>query len=79
MRTYQPERALIARETRRENRDELAKMLGQIAMERAARLPPPILPLSLEAQFQESIRKIREDIQRTKDVQSVHILRWLQS
>jgi hypothetical protein len=54
-------------------------MLGQIAMERAARLPPPILPLSLEAQFQESIRKIREDIQRTKDVQSVHILRWLQS
>ncbi len=75
MRTYQPERALIARENRRENRKELANMLGQIAMERAARLPPP----SLEAQFQESIRKIREDVQRAKDVQSAHILRWLQS
>jgi hypothetical protein len=50
-------------------------MLGQIAIERAARLPPP----SLEAQFQESIRKIREDVQHAKDVQSAHILRWLQS
>ena len=79
MRTYQPERALIARETRKENRDELAKMLAQIAMERAARLPPSILPVSLEAQFQESIRRIREDVQRAKDVQSAHILRWLQS
>jgi hypothetical protein len=49
-------------------------------MERAARLPPPsIPPVSLEAQFQESIRKIREDVQRDKDVQSAHILRWLQS
>ena len=79
MRTYQPERALIARETRKENRDELAKMLAQIAMERAARLPPPILPVSLETQFQNSIRRIREDVQRAKDIQSAHILRWLQS
>ena len=79
MRTYQPERALIARETRKENRDELAKMLAQIAMERAARLPPSILPVSLEAQIQESIHRIREDVQRAKDIQSAHILRWLQS
>ena len=79
MRTYQPEHALIARESRRENRKELANMLGQIAMERAARLPPSIPQVSLEAQFQESIRKIRQDVQRAKDVQSAHILRWLQS
>ena len=79
MRTYHPERALIARETRKENRDELAKMLAQIAMERAARLPPSILPISLEAQFQISIHRTREDVQRAKDVQSAHILRWLQS
>ena len=79
MRTYQPERALIARETRKENRDELAKMLGQIAMERAARLPPAILPVSLETQFQISIHKTRQDVQRAKDIQSAHILRWLQS
>ena len=79
MRTYQPEHALIARQTRWENRDEMAKMLAQIAMERAARLPPPILPVSLEEQFQESIRKLRGDIQRAKDVQSAHILRWLHS
>ena len=79
MRTYQPERALIARETHKENRDELAKMLAQIAMERAARLPPSILPVSLEAQIQESIHRIREDVQRAKDIQSAHILRWLQS
>jgi hypothetical protein len=79
LRTYQPEHALIARENRNENRDDLAKMLAQIAMERAARLPPPILPVSLEAQFQESIRKMREDVQHAKDVQSAHVLRWLQS
>ena len=79
MRTYHPERALIARETRKENRDELAKMLAQIAMERAARLPPSILPVSLETQFQISIHRTREDVQRAKDVQSSHILRWLQS
>ena len=79
MRTYQPERALIARQTRKENSDEVAKMLAQIAMERTARLPPSIPLLSLEAQFQESIRKIREDVQRAKDVQSAHILRRLQS
>jgi hypothetical protein len=75
LRTYQPERALLFRENRKENRRELADILGQIAMERAARLPPP----SLESQFQESIRKIREDVQHAKDVQSAHILRWLQS
>ena len=79
MRTYQPERALIARETRKENRNELAKILGQIAMERAARLPPPIPPVSLEAQFHMSIHRTREDVQRAKDVQAAHILRWLQS
>ena len=79
MRTYQPERALIARETRKDNRDELAKMLAQIAMERAARLPPSMLPVSLEAQFQMSIHRTREDVQRAKDVQSADILRWLQS
>jgi len=78
LRTYQPERALIARETHLENRDELAKMLAQIAMERAARLPPS-LPVSLETQIQESIHRTREDVQRAKDVQSAHILRWLQS
>ena len=79
MRTYQPERALIAREARKDNRGDLAKMLAQIAMERAARLPPSILPVSLEAQFEISIHKTREDVQRAKDVQSAHILRWLQS
>ena len=79
MKTYQPERALVARETHEENRKELANMLDQIAMERAARLPPSLLPVSLETQFQISIHKTREDIQRAKDVQSTHILRWLQS
>ena len=71
---------MIARETHEENRIDLAKMLDQIAMERAARLPPPSIPtVSLEEQIQEVIRKTREDVQRTKDVQSTHILRWLQS
>ena len=79
MKTYQPERALIARQTRKENNDELAKMLAQIAMERAARLPPSLLPVSLETQFQISIQSTREDVQRAKDVQSANILRWLQS
>jgi hypothetical protein len=79
LRTYQPERALIARETHLENRDALAKMLAQIAMERAARLPPPVLLVSLEEQFQISIHRTREDLQRAKDVQSTDILRWLQS
>ena len=79
MRIYQPERALIALEIRKENRDELAEMLDQIAMERAARLPPSILRVSLETQFQISIHRSREDIQRAKDDQSAHILRWLQS
>ena len=79
MRTFQPERALIARETHKENRDDLAKMLAQIAMERAARLPPSVLPDSLETQFQISIHRIREDVHRAKDVQTAHILRWLLS
>ena len=79
MRTYQPERALIARQTRKENNDELAKMLAQIAMERAARLPPSLLPVSLETQFQISIHTTREEIQCAKDAQSANILRWLQS
>ena len=79
MRTYEPERALTARETYEENRRDLAKMLDQIAMERAARLPPPMPPPSLEEQIQESIRKIREDVQRTQDAQTAHILRWLRS
>ncbi len=78
MRTYQPERALIARETREENRRELARVLDQISSERASRLPGPP-PVSLEAQFQISIHRIREDVQRAKDVQTAHILRWLQS
>ena len=80
MRTYQPERALITRETHEENRKDLARMLDQIAMGRAARLPPPLIPpLSLETQFQESIRKIREEVQRAKDIQTADLLRWLRS
>lgn len=79
MRTFQPEYALIARESREENRKQLADMLRQIAMERAARLPPPPSLVSLETQFQQSIRKTREDVQRAKDVQTTHILRWLRS
>ncbi|MBZ5672292.1 MAG: hypothetical protein LAO04_21545 [Acidobacteriia bacterium] len=78
MRTYQPERALIARETREESRRELAKVLYQISRERASRLPAPP-PVSLEAQFQISIHRTREDVQREKDAQTAHILRWLQS
>jgi len=66
---------LIARETHEENRKDLAKMLDQIAMERAARLPPPIPQLSLEQQIQESIRKTRENVQRAKDAQTADILR----
>ena len=79
MKSFQPEYALIARETRQENRKQLADMLRQIAVERAARLPPPPELTSLEAQFQASIRNGLRDVQRTKDVQSTHILRWLRS
>jgi hypothetical protein len=79
LRIFQPEYALIARETREENRKQLADMLSQIATERVARLPPPPSAVSLETQFQQSIRKTREDIQRAKDVQTAHILRWLRS
>ena len=78
MRSFQPERALIARETREENRRELARVLDQISRGRASRLPAPP-PVSLERQFQMSIHRTREDVQRAKDVQTAHILRWLQS
>jgi hypothetical protein len=78
LRTFQPERGLIARETREENRQELARMLDQLAKERAARRPPPS-PVSLVEQFERSVRKIREDVQLEKDVQTFHILRWLRS
>ena len=79
MKSYQPEHALLACETRKENHDDLAKMLAQIAMERADRLPPPSSLVCLEAQFEDSIRQIRADVQRTKDAQTADILRWLQS
>jgi len=78
LRCFQPERALIAREIREERRRELATTLSQIAQERATRLPASP-PLSLEAQFQRSIVNMREDVQRAKDVQTTHILRWLRS
>ena len=78
MRTYQSERALIARETREENRRDLARVLDQISSERASRLAAP-LPVFLEAQFQMSIHRIHEDVQLAKDVQTAHILPWLQS
>jgi hypothetical protein len=78
LRIFQPERALIARETREENRRELARMLDQISRGRASRLPAPPA-VSLEAQFQMSVHRTREDVQRAKDVQAAHILRWLQS
>ena len=77
MRYFQPERALIAREIREERRRELNAMLSQLPQRRADRLPAP--PLSLEAQFQRSIINMREDVQRAKDVQTTHILRWLRS
>ena len=78
MRYFQPERALIAREIREERRRELDAMLSQLPQRRADRLPAPP-PLSLEAQFQRSIVNMREDVQRAKDVQTTHILRWLRS
>jgi hypothetical protein len=78
LRYFQPERALIAREIREERRSELATLLSQLPHHRADRLPTPPPP-SLEAQFQRSIINTREDVQRAKDVQSTHILRWLRS
>lgn len=78
MRYFQPERALIAREIREERRRELNAMLSQLPQRRADRLPAPPPP-SLEAQFQRSIINVREDVQRAKDAQSTHILRWLRS
>jgi hypothetical protein len=78
LRTYQPERALLARETHEENQKELARVLDQIAIERVSRLPVPV-PLSIEVQFQISIQRMREDVQRAKDIQTAHILSWLQS
>ena len=74
MRYFQPERALIAREVREERHRELDAMLSQLPR----RVPAPPPP-SLEAQFQRSIVNIRLDVQRAKDVQSTHILRWLRS
>jgi hypothetical protein len=69
---------LIAREIREERRRELDVVLSQLPQRRADRLPAP-LPLSIEAQFHRSIVNLREDVQRAKDVQSTHILRWLRS
>jgi len=70
---------LIAHETREENRRQLADMLRQIAIERAARLPPPPELTSLETQFQVNVRSGLRDVQRAKVVQSTQILRWLRS
>jgi hypothetical protein len=69
---------LIAREIREERRRELDAILSQLPQRRADRLPAP-LPPSLEAQFQMNVGKMREDVQRAKDVQTTHILRWLRS
>ena len=77
MRIFQPERVLIARETREERQRELDGTLSQIANGRIIRLPAP--SLSLEAQFELSVTKMREAVQRAKDDQTAHILRWLQS
>ena len=74
MRYFQPERSLLARELREQRSRELNAMLTQLPH----RVPAPP-PLSLEAQFQRSILNIRQDVQRAKDVQSTHILRWLRS
>jgi hypothetical protein len=52
-------------------------VLSQIAYGRMTQLSAP--SFSLEAQFQRSIINMREDVQRAKDVQSTHILRWLRS
>jgi hypothetical protein len=68
---------LIAREIREERQRDLDTVLSQIAHGRMTQLSAP--PLSLEAQFQISVGKMREDVQRAKDVQSTHILRWLRS
>jgi len=77
LRCFQPERALIAREIREERQRELDSVLSQIAYGRMTQLPAR--SLSLEAQFQISVSKMREDVQRAKDVQTTHILRWLRS
>jgi len=78
LRYFQPERALIAREIREERRRELDAVLSQLPQRRTYGISAPP-PLSLEAQFQRSIITMREDVQRAKDVQSTHILRWLRS
>jgi len=78
LRIFQPERALLSREIREENRRELARVLDQISKGRTSCLPTSP-PVSLEAQFQMSLSKMREDVQRAKDDQTAHILRWLQS
>jgi len=61
-------------EMREERRRELDVVLSQLPH----RVPAP-LPLSIEAQFQRIIVNLREDVQRAKDVQTTHILRWLRS
>jgi hypothetical protein len=78
LRYFQPERALLTREILEERRRELDVVLSQLAQRRADRLPAPP-PLSIEAQFQRTIINLREDVQRAKDVQTTHILRWLRS
>ena len=78
MRHFQPESALVAREIREEKRRELDAMRSQVTQERTARLSAPP-PLFLETQFHTSIGNIRQDVQRAKNVQSTHILRWLRS
>jgi len=78
LRYFQPERALIGREIREERRRELNAMLSQLPERRVDPLSVPPPP-SLEAQFQMNVGKMREDVQRAKDVQSIHILRWLRS
>jgi hypothetical protein len=78
LRYFQPERALIAREIREERRRELDVVLSRLPQRRTDQLPAPPPP-SLEAQFQMSVGKMREDVQRAKDVQTIHILRWLRS
>jgi len=78
LRYFQPERALIAPAMREERRRELDAMLRHLPQRRDDRLPAHA-PLSLEARFHRTIVNIRQDVQRAKDVQTTHILRWLRS
>jgi hypothetical protein len=78
LRYFQPERALITREIREERRRELNAMLSQLPQRRVDRQLASSPP-SLEAQFQISVVKMREDVHRAKDAQSIQVLRWLRS